>query len=192
MLIIIFYCIKDLSKDQQWFRFAVDCASLGYYPHSLINDIFKESFVSSHFEKQASDLDWLQLDVLHRSVRIECPEYQGPYPSPSIMEQSHRKIYEANVSQDEFLPVEKALQTGVGGSPFVASGMLTKYGHFIGEFVGYKSLYIRVIHFLVEILLDHILAMRPGGFPVAINTTPPDLNTVRYVENINGTSGCQM
>lgn len=98
----------------------------------MISQIFDESFLNSHFGKQASELDWLQLDVLNRSVRLECPEYDGPYPSPAITEQCHRKIYEVNVQKEQYFSVEKALQRGVGGLPYVATGLLTKYGHFVG------------------------------------------------------------
>lgn len=159
-----------VNKYQQWFRFAIDCATLGFYPRSLISQIFEESFVNSHFGKQASHLDWLQLDVLNRSVRLECPEYDGPYPTRAITERCHRKIYEANVHKEQFVSVEKALQSGVGGLSYVTTGLLTKHGHFV----------------------DHVIAMRPGGYPVAINTASHDPDTIRYVEDLDGTNGCQL
>jgi hypothetical protein len=34
--------------------------------------------------------------------------------------------------------------------------------------------------------------MRPGGYPVAINNLTTDSDVVRYVEDLNGTTGCQM
>lgn len=127
---------KENNKDHLWYRFAVDCASLGFYPSSIISHIFQESYINRHFGKVTSDLDWLQLDTLHRSVRIECPEYSGPYPSPEIIEQCHRKVFTLALQRmSQSLTVEKALQTALGGLQYVASGLLTKSGHFIGKFL---------------------------------------------------------
>lgn len=126
---------KESDNNLLWYRFAVDCASLGFYPISLISQLFQESFINKHFGKVTNNLDWLQLDTLHRSVRIECPEYAGPYPSPSMTEQSHRIIFEAAIQKTSQSTVEKALQIALGGLQYVASGFLTKSGHFIGKFV---------------------------------------------------------
>lgn len=181
---------KENNKDHLWYRFAVDCASLGFYPSSLISDIFQDSYIKRHFGKVTSDLDWLQLDTLHRSVRIECPEYSGPYPSRDITEQSHRMIFEVSLKRmSQFFPIEKALQTALGGSQYVASGFLTKYGHFVGKLLVHTKLYP---HNIMIQFIDHLLALRPGGYPVAINITTHDTESVRYVEDLKLASGSQL
>jgi hypothetical protein len=112
----------------------MNCAVIGIYPQSLIRQIFEESALKSHFAKNPSYHDWLQLDILNRSVLIECPDYNGPYPSPKLIKECHQKMYE-NLKQKEniCLSLEKALQMGIGGLPYVASGLFTKYGHFAGK-----------------------------------------------------------
>lgn len=115
-----------------WFRFAIDCATLGVYPQDLLGVIFQESFIKSSFGEQPSNLDWLQLDLLHRSVLTECSTYSGPFPSPSLTEKCHRNNFELEMKKMPLFPLEKALQTALGGAAYVSSGFLTRSGHFVG------------------------------------------------------------
>lgn len=185
-----FFKFKKDDREQPDYRFAVDFASLGLYPRNLIRQLFQEPFISSKLEKLRSDLDWLQIDALHRSVKIECPEYDGPFPSPSITEKCHRKIMEIGQrSQDS--SVEKALQVALGGAQYVSSSLLTKSGHFIGKTIPPFTHYFNLLT-IREFILDHVLAMRPGGYPVAINLSVLDTESVRYVEDIDVTSGSQL
>ena len=120
-------------------RFAIGCAVLGIYPQSLISQIFEESTLNAHFAKNPTYHDWLQLDILNRSVRIECPEYDGPFPSPILIKECHQNMYEDRKQKENVRSsVEKALQTGIGGLPYVASGLFSKYGHFVGKILNYN------------------------------------------------------
>lgn len=37
--------------------------------------------------------------------------------------------------KEQFVSVEKALQSGVGGLSYVTTGLLTKHGHFVGTYL---------------------------------------------------------
>lgn len=49
-----------------------------------------------------------------------------------------------------------------------------------------------VVKWFLLHLTDHVIAMRPGGYPVAINTVSHDPDTIRYIEDLSGTTGCQL
>jgi FAST kinase domain-containing protein 2 len=169
----------------------VNCAILGIYPHSLISQIFEESVLSLYFAKDPSFYDYLQLNTLNRCVRTECPEYEGSYPSLSLIKQAHQRIYErGKKKEDVHFSLKKALQTGFGGVSYVASGLLTKSGHFVGKKFCHDFKYLPIWPWIF--LLEYVVTMRPGGYPVAINCSTPDSNVLRYLEDLNGTSGCQM
>ena len=72
-------------------------------------------------------------------MRIECPEYDGPFPSPILIKECHQNMYEDRKQKENVRSsVEKALQTGIGGLPYVASGLFSKYGHFVGKILNYN------------------------------------------------------
>ena len=66
-----------------------------------------------------------------RSLLIECPDYTGPVPDTSFMQEAHKKLYEHKQKQQRS-PLLDTLQEALGGPLFVASGLLTRHGHYIG------------------------------------------------------------
>ena len=111
-------------------RLLLDCAILGVYPHALLQDVFKE--VNERTIRLTSDLDWYQLDVLQRSVRLECPNYKGPLPNAKLTAYARKLFSRSNYSVAT--PVENALRAGLGGSLYLSTGLYTKMGHFIGNY----------------------------------------------------------
>lgn len=111
----------------------MDCAVLGVYPQPLIRELFSESYLNGYFTAgKPSNLDWLQLDVTNRAVQIECPEYTGPKPSPTLIKQAHKYVVKFNQNVSPVFPLEPALQKALGGSSYLTSGLLTEFGHYIG------------------------------------------------------------
>jgi hypothetical protein len=81
-------------------------------------------------------------------VQIECPEYEGPYPSLSLIKQAHQKMYDGfKKKEDAFFSVKKALHTGFGGVSYVASGLFTKSGQFVGKKFHYDLKKFTLMHF---------------------------------------------
>lgn len=163
---ILSFCINK-DKAHQWMRLLLDCAILGVYPHALLQDVFKE--VNERTIRLTSDLDWYQLDVLQRSVRLECPNYKGPLPNAKLTAYARKLFSRSNYSVAT--PVENALRAGLGGSLYLSTGLYTKMGHFI----------------------DHVVVLRPGGYPMAINKDKDnESQEVHYIEDIDTVEGNQM
>ena len=70
-----------------------------------------------------------------RSVRIECPDYQGFFPDPTFLEVANQKTFEYQQKHQRTMMVEETLQKALGGSPYVASGLMTRHGYFVGMFL---------------------------------------------------------
>ena len=100
----------------------------------IIQSLFKESIIEKFLNaKDATYLDWMQLDLLQRAVRINCSDYLGPYPDKAVMEMAKKKHLHVYLQTDARFPLKTALEIALGGSAYVESGMFTEYGHYIGK-----------------------------------------------------------
>ena len=77
-----------------------------------------------------------------RSVRIECQDYQGFFPDPAFLEVANQKTFEYQQKHPRTMMVEETLQKALGGSPYVASGLMTRHGHFVGMFLKDAAQYL--------------------------------------------------
>lgn len=101
----------------------------------IIQSLFKDSALEK-FSKNAKDityLDWMQLDLLHRAVSINCKDYPGPYPEKAVIEMAKRKHLYVYLQTDARFPLKAPLETALGGPAYVESGLFTKYGHYVGK-----------------------------------------------------------
>ena len=110
----------------------MDCAVLGVYPPHLLGLIFENRFLQRFLDSKASDIDWIQIDMLCRSVKIEQPNYLGPFPSEDILNIARGEAA-ANLASWQS-PMEQVINKIVGCSSCFKSGMMTKMGHFIGDY----------------------------------------------------------
>ena len=111
----------------------IDCAVLGIYPQSVLQDVFND--VNNMKLRLTTNLDWYQLDILQRSVRIECPRYQGPLPVAKLTQRARKMFNDSKFFAKS--PVENALRTALGGPQYLLNRMYTKMGHFIGNLLVY-------------------------------------------------------
>jgi len=164
---ILELCIKNKEVNEKRLRLMIDCAVLGIYPQSVLQDVFND--VNNMKLRLTTNLDWYQLDILQRSVRIECPRYQGPLPVAKLTQRARKMFNDSKFFAKS--PVENALRTALGGPQYLLNRMYTKMGHFI----------------------DHVVVLRPGGYPVATNAKDnEETKEVQYIEDVDATEGNQM
>ncbi|XP_015588304.1 uncharacterized protein LOC107264498 isoform X2 [Cephus cinctus] len=98
--------------------------------------------------------------LLYQSVKALNPTYDGPWPPRDALE--YAKAW--NELRDNHLELLPALQKALGGSQYIISNVRTKLGHYI----------------------NHVIVMRKGGYPVALNSANNDLqDDVIYMENLS-------
>ena len=103
---------------------AFNCAVLGVYDQKIISTVFDERFL----KKEMSLLDMRVIDELHSAVRLEFPEYPGPFPDSSFINKS-RQLFQPVQSP----MVTQALSLALGNEKYALNGLFTKWGHYIGE-----------------------------------------------------------
>ncbi|XP_066995295.2 FAST kinase domain-containing protein 2, mitochondrial isoform X2 [Anabrus simplex] len=148
-----------------WIKLAVELASLNCFPSHLIEYIFGESFLKKFLARENNFLDLMQLLLLHQAVVTLMPSYAGPWPPDDIIQ----KASALNGSNITDFPLRGALEHGLGGNAYVCTRVFTKLGHFI----------------------DHAVAIRTGGFPVAINQNRTTTSRL-LVEDFNVPSDCKV
>ena len=65
-------------------------------------------------------------------MRVECADYDGPWPEAGRPAEA-AEAAEAADTQRRPSPVERPLQTALGGSFYLLSGVRTRFGHHIGR-----------------------------------------------------------
>ncbi|XP_033608909.1 uncharacterized protein LOC111868360 isoform X2 [Cryptotermes secundus] len=103
-------------------------------------------------------LDNLQLLLLHQAVVTLYPSYSGVLPPQNIIDM----VKKYNGDHVQQFPLQAALEKGLGGGSYVWTRLLTKLGHFI----------------------DHLVVMRKGGYPVALNQISSNSASKTYVEDL--------
>ena len=77
---------------------------------------------------------WVEVNQALRCVRIEFTDYLGPFPDSVFMEEVNIKTFKYNQKHPRSLIMENILKTALGGSPYVASNLMTRHGHYVGMF----------------------------------------------------------
>lgn len=123
-------------------RFFVTCAILNAYPTELINDVFKKNFFEEYLTEDHSLKQWVEMNRALRSIRIECPDYRGFFPDNTFLEMANQKTFERQQKFPRTLIVEETLQKALGGPPYVASDLMTRYGHYVGMLKDLHDIYL--------------------------------------------------
>ncbi|XP_050527308.1 uncharacterized protein LOC126897620 [Daktulosphaira vitifoliae] len=163
----------NLQKDVlelPWLILALDLVILECWSEELINRIFSRSFLQS-FLSRDNQLDYYTLVQLYRAVITLYPGgYKGPLPPDDILEKAF-KYFHPNI---EDYPLKVALEHGLGGEDYVLTSVRSKLGH----------------------LIDHVVVMRPGGYPVSIQKevkkNPSDVMLEDIVNSSNNKVICIM
>ncbi|KAJ9598021.1 hypothetical protein L9F63_026874 [Diploptera punctata] len=114
-----------------WLRLALNFAALDIYSPELLQHVFQEEFLNKFLSRDYNFLDNLQLLLLYQAVLTLYPSYSGPLPPKSMIE----KVIAINGENINHFPLQAALEQGMGGSSYVWTKLLTKYGHFIDHLV---------------------------------------------------------
>ncbi|XP_072744729.1 uncharacterized protein [Anoplolepis gracilipes] len=148
--------VENKSFRKSMIRFALYLTALDCYSPNLLKKVFSENIKTAN--ETMKNIYARELLLLYQSVKTLYPTYDGPWPSQDILEY-------ATVSVSRFLPtcsVRAALELALGGPQYIHNDLKTRLGHYI----------------------DHVVVMRKGGYPIAINTVTSNETNMIYVEDI--------
>ncbi|KAL6417581.1 hypothetical protein ACFW04_013571 [Cataglyphis niger] len=155
--------VENKPFRKSMIRFALHLTALDCYSPNLIKKVFSENIKANDKMK---DIYAREILLLYQSTKTLYPTYDGPWPSQDIL-----KYAIDNVSP--ILPtysMRAALELALGGPQYIHNDLRTRLGHYI----------------------DHVIVMRKGRYPIAINTvTSSETNTI-YVEDIQTPSESQI
>lgn len=143
-------------------KFALHLTALDCYNPDLISKAISEYMASN---KHVRNTCATELLLLYQAVKTLYPMYDGPWPSQDILE--HTTAFRSTSSVCSF---RAALERALGGSRYLYNDVRTKLGHYI----------------------DHVVVMRKGGYPVAINTESSNITDPVYIEDIRTPIESQM
>ncbi|XP_065341104.1 uncharacterized protein LOC135940225 [Cloeon dipterum] len=143
--------------NYNWIQIACQLGRLEVFPEKLLNFVFDEKFVRETAMKSYNRIDLAQINSLNQSVTLFHPEYTGPLPAEEYL----AKALEIDLELMQHLPLKSDLETGFGGSQYVLNKAVTK----------------------LKFLVDHAVAIRKGGYPVALNQMKEQPEGINYIDN---------
>ncbi|XP_011874630.1 PREDICTED: uncharacterized protein LOC105565776 isoform X2 [Vollenhovia emeryi] len=159
--------VENKIFNKSMIKFALHLIALDCYSPSLISKVFSQ-IVRSNEPMMHTHLR--ELLLLYQSVKTLYPMYDGPWPLRDLLEHA---ISIRKTLLTPLLPtfsLRTALELALGGPQYVHNDLSTKLGHYI----------------------DHVIVMRKGGYPIAINTVTSNENNETYVEDIQTPNESQM
>ncbi|XP_051158666.1 uncharacterized protein LOC127280014 [Leptopilina boulardi] len=137
------YILKNERSKLSFTKQCYNLILLNYYNHELISLTFKNS---EAFFNQLKIYEKIRIRFIYQMVKTLEPSYKEYLPSVQLLKyfSSLNNINRHVKINDNVL---NTLEKALGGHEYVQSNVFTKYDHF----------------------LHHIVVMRKGGFPVAIN-----------------------
>ncbi|KAI5707082.1 hypothetical protein M8J75_014270 [Diaphorina citri] len=140
--------------------FMTSFASLDVYPPFLYDKIFDSHFLDKYV-REDNVLDYFQLVSVHQINQTLNPNPQSNLEPPR---QFLMKAVEFHRARKEY-PLLAALERGLGGKQFVLNDVFTKYYHYI----------------------DHLIAMRKGGYAIPLQFSSADPSEPVFLEDIRAT-----
>ncbi|KAJ9599840.1 hypothetical protein L9F63_009880, partial [Diploptera punctata] len=156
-----------------WLRLALNFAALDIYSPELLQHVFQEEFLNKFLSRDYNFLDNLQLLLLYQAVLTLYPSYSGPLPPKSMIE----KVIAINGENINHFPLQAALEQGMGGSSYVWTKLLTKK---------------RTFHRVAIADKDHLVVLRKGGYPVALNKITKTNATRTFVDDVTVPADAQL
>ncbi|XP_011631392.1 uncharacterized protein LOC105423363 isoform X2 [Pogonomyrmex barbatus] len=158
--------VEDKIFNNSMIKFTLHLIALDCYSPNLISKVFSQVSMT----ETRKDIHMRELLLLYQSVKTLYPMYNGSWPSQDILD------YAVNIHKTLLNPIfptsslKSVLELALGGPQYVHNDLRTKLGHYI----------------------DHVIVMRKGGYPIAINTITSTGNNIMYVEDIQTPSESQM
>lgn len=155
--------VENKPFRRSMIRFALHLIALDCYSPKLLDKVFSQNIRSDNIMKNIYAKEIL---LLYQSVKTFYPMYDESWPSQDILEH-------ATVAVNPVPPMwslRAALELALGGSQYVHNDVRTRLGHYI----------------------DHVIVMRKGGYPIAINTITCSESDTIYIEDIQTPSESQI
>ncbi|XP_054713076.1 LOW QUALITY PROTEIN: uncharacterized protein LOC129222588 [Uloborus diversus] len=152
---VLCFCSRQLTTFIEkypylYIKFVCSVSTFGYFPHDMLSKVLEEDFLYeswSQSKKQGRAGDF-EKSIFNLLWSLEIYNQLDRYKIPeSLVKKLTQGINQRNLNFE--CSLTKFLEVGLGGSQFVLSGVLTHDGH----------------------IIDHILAMRSGNYPVALPTS---------------------
>ncbi|XP_026829702.1 FAST kinase domain-containing protein 2, mitochondrial [Ooceraea biroi] len=146
----------------------VSISTIKFALHMIALDCYNPSLLDKVFSYNVNNIPMKdtcarELLLLYQSVKTLYPNYNGSWPSQDLIQHA----IDLGTTKPTY-SLRGALELALGGPQYVHNDLKTKLGHHI----------------------DHVVIMRKGGYPIAINTIAS--NKVIYVEDIETPSMSQI
>lgn len=131
-------------------RFVSSLATLGYFPERILQHVLNESFLMRawSFGRKSGRATEFEKSVCVLSWSIEAYGQSSHFKVPStVMKKVTQSVISRHIQSDEF-PLTKFLENGIGGPQFFCTGIFSRSGH----------------------VIDHVIAMRNGNYPVSLSS----------------------
>uniref|UniRef100_A0A1B6CUF4 FAST kinase leucine-rich domain-containing protein n=1 Tax=Clastoptera arizonana TaxID=38151 RepID=A0A1B6CUF4_9HEMI len=167
---LVIKCALGHQNHQElpWLKIVLDMCVMDCWSQTLFEKVFDEEFLDKYLSRDYNTLDKLQLLMLYQCTQTLVPWSSSIQPPSKYL----KSAIEINGTHHLSFPLLNTIAHGLGDHSYVLSGVYTKHGHF----------------------LEHVVVMRKGGFPVAINlngdTTPFPTTQRKYVENLDLPPDC--
>ena len=122
--------LQSDKNDLPWFKFASEMASLGFYSKILLKKLFSTTFLDFFLARENNFLDNIQMLLLYQSVKLHCPEYDGPFPAEKFIS----RAIQINLAKKTNMQFKNVLAYIFGGEEFVQCNVASSLGHCL-EFV---------------------------------------------------------
>ncbi|XP_014486089.1 PREDICTED: uncharacterized protein LOC106750330 [Dinoponera quadriceps] len=161
--------LENIETDKRFFnrsfiRFALHLIALDCYSTNLLRKVFS---INVRLNEPMKNVYAREMLLLYQSVKALYPTYDGPWPQQDLLEYANTiKLTPPAHS------LKPALERALGGPQYAHHNLKTRLGHHI----------------------DHVIVMRKGGYPIAINTETniSSISKIAYVEDIQTPSESQM
>lgn len=121
---------------------ACDFLALDMFPDQMIRALFSSDGLEILEEFQTKHHP-IYLILLYNAVKVLYPQYKGPLP-PFSMVENWKELTRASNANSKQYPLKSALQSGLGGESYVINGLyhdglhIGKMGRIMNEFSGLK------------------------------------------------------
>ncbi|GIX84235.1 helitron_like_N domain-containing protein [Caerostris darwini] len=157
--------IDDLknSSNLLYTKFLSTLAMLGHFPQNMLPEILNEDYLFSVWSEsrkigQSTNFESFALSLAW-NLEIYDQQNKFTFPTP-VLKSLVQSVCERHEKVD--YPLQKFIENGLGGEHFLQTGIMTRDG----------------------VLVDHIVAMRRGNYPVALHQENSD-SRITSIEDLN-------
>ncbi|XP_022913028.2 uncharacterized protein [Onthophagus taurus] len=144
------YFLKNFPERENLLRYATSLCILGNYSRVVLEKIFNPVYLDKIYQKRfVHDVE--NIILLSQLIKLYKPEFKDLLPDNEWLRTLRNNTFFGN----EF-PLEGVLHTVFGGKNFVRTNVTSKMHH----------------------MIDHVIVLRKGGFPVHVEQSSLDLEDI--------------